>query len=425
MECYLYTEAKQESRINICTKNPIEQLKQKSSFYYFQIKKVNTLPTSSPFLLDNEYFIDLTWHNVKKYASILQIEKIDKFRRAYVKFLLESFCNKKTLCKYERTGKVTPLSDIDINIEKNNIKNIMFKYDLHEIVKDIYHLHFSLFKHDLEKLFDINIYAAIFKLFDKTKKQFYIPEYKTNYQQRIWACLRFVQVLQHHNLFHIIVKKLFRNNDGYTKLLYDTDIKIKYLENKYSSNKSKTKIYIKILEKYYNIINQNKKIQSIIKIYSLCKYLENDAYHSAGAYLHIVANKQNLNDNILYDSIYDNLGFLVESFFKHSEQATKLEKLAKYLSRIFDAMIKMKHSVLDYETVNNGFIICNNVMEKKKKLKDNFVEKKMSFENSIHEFKKQINALLNRNQNKAIKFDILIDIINLIFNKLLKHDPLI
>jgi hypothetical protein len=428
--CHIYNNKNDNGLIDVCKTSALRNLeKDKTRTYFFPYLKndsdlydelSDTNPPSVFVKGDDIIYVELTWNNVKKYGTIEQLSIFDNFRKRYVKYLFGKFCNSKTLCKYERVGKKTPISDIDINLEKHT-NGIIFNYDIHEIVKNIMEYHESFFKRDMEELFDINIYAAIFKLFDRKRKVFYIPSYKTTYEQRCWSCLRLVMIARKYNILNEIINAF--NNKCNTKLINDTEEKLDLLIKKYA-HKSQSKLYIEYLEKYYEGVRRSYPINKIIRSYSICKYFENDAYHSAGAYLHIVANVKNLSDEILLDSIYDNLGFMFESFLKNKDQLKKLDKIAKYLNRISDALKKMHDNIIDKDKLKFIYSITKRVIQKKKELKSTKTLNTLmgAYNTTLIEFRQGINRLLKQNEDKPVNIGTLYSIIRIIFVEILSPD---
>jgi hypothetical protein len=338
-----------------------------SSVFFFPFLKGerNSDPPHVYVIIDNKMMIELTWENIKKYGTLQQISHLDTFRKKYVKYLFSTYCNSGSLCKYQRIGKTTPLSNVDINLEKFYSKHAIFKYDIHEIIRNIITHHHKYFKNDLETLFDVNIYGAVLKLFDKKSKSFYIPEYVTNHEQRCWACLRLVKIGIEYNILDKIEESF--KTECYKTLIQDTRNKLAKLKSRYDS-KNRTNMYMKFLKKYYTLVENDSPVKSVIKMFSLCKYFESDAYNSAGAYLHIVMKRKKLSDGILTDSVFDNIGFLFESFMKYNDEKKRLDKCAKYMLRVFDALQHMS-KVNDKQSIDYGFDICSKAMNKKQEIK--------------------------------------------------------
>lgn len=356
-------------------------------------------------IVDDKIYIELTWDNILNYGTFDQIQNFDKFRVNYINYLLQEYCNKNTTCVSERSGKVTAFSDIDINIENYLVEN-KFKYNIHEIIKNIYTHHYRLFKLDLDILFDTNLYGVSFKFYDNNIKKFYIPDYKTNYSQRVWSCLRLA----------MISKNQVFNIEKYmdTKLLTDATHKLHKLTKLYGK-KHRINTYIKNIEIYYGLISKNASMNKIIQIYSLCKYLENDAYYSVGAYLHIVLKVKNLDDSKLLDSVYDNMGFMISNFFKYDEKLKKLEKIAKYLLRITDAINQMK-TVKNKNKSLEVYNICNEAITQKKQLKK--LESLDQYEYALRYFQDNMNMIIS-NKSKLPINKTLENIVKVIFHELI------
>ena len=91
------------------------------------------------------------------------------------------------------------------------------------------------------------------------------------------------------------------------------------------------------------VLQKNKPSPSqVSEKFSLCKFYETDAYYSVGAVLHIVENLKDIPTSLLYDSIYDNMGFAIKMLFAYDichgiMFSMKIMKMCKYISRICSA----------------------------------------------------------------------------------------
>jgi hypothetical protein len=84
--------------------------------------------------------------------------------------------------------------------------------------------------------------------------------------------------------------------------------------------------------------------EAIANAFSIASFIEIESYRSVGAYLHIVEKLSNLPKTVLYDSIYDNLGFIYQILLGDhlclDEQTIVLfVKSCKYIERITSAML--------------------------------------------------------------------------------------
>lgn len=405
MEC-LFLDSNLKS-YDICDPKTIQKIHtnlNKPDIYFFQYIKTGGTMSVHHKIVDDKIYIELSWENILNYGTFDQIQNFDKFRVNYINFLLQKYCNKNTTCVSERIGKVTAFSDIDINIENYLVEN-KFKYNIHEIIKNIYRHHYKLFKLDLDRLFDTNLYGVAFKFYDNNTKTFYIPDYKTNYSQRIWSCLRLAMISK-NQIFNI---GKYMN----TNLLSDATHKLHKLSELYGK-KHRINTYIKNVEIYYGLISKNASMNKIIQVYSLCKYLENDAYYSVGAYLHIVLKVKNLDDPKLLDSVYDNMGFMIFNFFKYDDPLKKLEKIAKYLLRITDAINQMQ-SVKNRDLSIKVYNICNEAITQKKHLKK--LESLDQYEYALRYFQDNINMVIANKAKITIK-KTLEYIIKMIFHEI-------
>jgi hypothetical protein len=164
-------------------------------------------------------------------------------------------------------------------------------------------------------MFDTNIYGSTIRQFGKecsdikTLQTVCHPNYYPLYSQRIWSFLRIVETINKGSIKKEFVKTL----PTVYKTLYKN---AETLSSELSSKTNKTIWYTKYLALYVKAIqNPIANYKVISENFSKCKYFETDAYYTIGAVLHIVENKKNINPDVLYDSIYDNLGFALEVLY--------------------------------------------------------------------------------------------------------------
>jgi hypothetical protein len=210
--------------------------------------------------------------------------------------------------------------------------------------------HTKTFKDPLDAMFDTNLYGSVFRYFKKgcthsTKvTDVCYPKHTSTYDQRVWSFIRLAQALHNEsnalrtNVLATLSKPYRRLFDRATKLL-----------QKLQHRKDRQHWYNVYLTAYMKALKENKDPRAISEAFSMCKFFENDAYYTVGAVLHIVEEKENIESNSLYDSIYDNLGFAVEIMFAYgtchsSLNIIKVSKMCKYIARICDAYKKLTGS---------------------------------------------------------------------------------
>lgn len=311
---------------------------------------------------------NLTWDLVP-YAQNEDVKKLlNIFRLEYVKILQKHIENN---CKHTcepilvgTTQNINYNSDIDININFNGkIKNNLDK--IIEIYEQTYIFHSNIFNNNnYTEMFDINIYGTNFDIHNTCSKD--------------TKCLKIIEEDQMQRIF---AKGRLENTE---------------FINKIKTNKSNS--YQKFIKIYWEAGKNTKKA---IYAFSMAKIFENDTYWSVGAYLHVVVGMKNLPKKLLLDSMYDNLGILVENILKENHpcakgsKTMKIMKIAKYLERILDASQDKKH---------------NHLLELSKKI--NILRKKsihVSENNKdIQELRKILNILkkdnINQMAEKIIKY---------------------
>ena len=126
--------------------------------------------------------------------------------------------------------------------------------------------------------------------------------------------------------------------------------------------------YKRLMEDYFiqreYYIMDGLKDQSVanelVNTLSLATFLEDEAYHSQGAFLHINAQKDwgfELSEDDYIDSILENLGFMMEysDGLKHKGMSpfARYEKINKYYSRISEALGKIEEGRVPCGQVSN------------------------------------------------------------------------
>jgi hypothetical protein len=314
---------------------------------YFELLDNNITVTC----IESDKYVKLTWENLNGLGSPEQKISINKFRLQYVDNLKKNIeccskniCNKESYCKLIGVGTIEnigPASDIDMNLIFDFNKKTADKiiYTIIKLYKNISKFHYKKFTTSFEDLFDINIYAI--NLYSKecnnnkceikncSKKLCAITSYNLCNQRKL-AFYRAAEVIQRRKLR--IPEKI--------QILYNDTIKL---------IKNKTKLpltnYVNEIKKSYTFLNvTNTKTKIDLNSFSNGKINERETYRSAGAFLHIVANRRDLSADLYIDSLLDNYGFLLENLY-HQPTCFKLDikikllRVAKYLERMCDAII--------------------------------------------------------------------------------------
>ena len=278
---------------------------------------------------DTQIYIRFNWNLVTLFATQKQLLKYHNVRKEYINALIDKHCTKDKQCFVKYIGSDTPKSDIDINLNCPTVQ---------QVVEDIMNEHYDNYKDSLEDMFDTNIYGSMIRHFGedcsevKTLQTVCHPDYYPLYSQRIWSFLRVAETINKQDTKNKFVKSL----SAPYKRLYEKCSNLQ-LPKKHS------RAYTKYLALYVQAIHdRNPDYQVISERFSMCKYLETDAYYSIGAVLHIVEHKKNITPAVIYDSIYDNLGFALEILYKNGICHVviiqlKIMKMCKYLARICDA----------------------------------------------------------------------------------------
>lgn len=189
------------------------------------------------------------------------------------------------------------------------------------------------------------------------------PSLQANYNQRMWSFMRIVETVdQINNLLTFFPKNY--------KKLYISTLKLK----KKSLQKYEKHDYTYFIKRYYTLLKQkiaNASPSKIANAYSLASFIEKDSYRSIGAILHIVEKVPNISIELLYDSIYDNLGFVYNILYTNSlclqeQLIIKFIKICKYIYRITDAMILINSNISNI--VKQIHHISNDINEKRKQM---------------------------------------------------------
>jgi hypothetical protein len=271
-------------------------------------------------------YIRFNWNLVTLFSTQQQLLQYHNERKKYINELISKHCSRNKECYITYIGSDTPKSDIDINLNCPTVQ---------QVVASIMEEHYEKYNDSLEDMFDTNIYGSMIRQFGqdcsevRTLQTFCHPDYFPLYSQRVWSFFRVAQAIK---------TKFIKSLSTPYKRLYEKCIKLER-----ELPKKNSKLYSKYLDMYVKALHDpNPNYQVISDKFSMCKYLETDAYYSIGAVLHIVEHKKNIKPEVIYDSIYDNLGFALEILYKNGLchviiAQLKIMKMCKYLARICDA----------------------------------------------------------------------------------------
>ena len=307
--------------------------------------------------------VKLRWELLVQFGTKTQLAKIDKMRFIYVNDLLERHCLPLLDCDTQIIGSRSPKSDMDINMTCPK--------HMEEVLHGIFEEHESRYPGiSLEELFDVNIYGSVFHYLDercdaRRMTLACYPRYEMGYRQRMWSFLRIVEMCETY--LRGGVKDLIAEWPIHYADLYK-DTKVLYMQQK----RRKPEGYIRAISSYMKELGQpTPDPHKIAEAFSKSKVLEHDTYRSIGAVLHIVEHKKNMNASSMYDSCYDNLGFVFQALLKESLCGkgvfiNKVIKCAKYFERIYDAVCHINAKTSDqFHELN---IIAAEINKKRKAL---------------------------------------------------------
>lgn len=344
---------------------------------------------------DNYYF-RMTYKNIQKYATDEQSNAYHVYRKQYLCRVMTEAIKGTDFC-FKMMGSDSPASDVDISIfskvliPKNpstEIQKIIDTYNSEnkkvfgeQPMSDIFdaNLYFTnfllVFKADDDKVnvvmkgvkSDYNIgnisqgcFASTYGI-KMNAKAFYIPSVN-NPQQREYAAHRFAK----YNMFNVVLLKSFIESGIANKtfsntwllneleILFDKCKSNEYLINKLNVDTDAN--YKQLLENYFiqrevyftDGMTDDNVARDLINTLSMATFLEDEAYHSQGAFLHVNAQKDwnlDLNENDYLDSIFENMGFMMEyndmTYHVGMKPFERYEKITKYYGRITDALSRI------------------------------------------------------------------------------------
>jgi hypothetical protein len=288
---------------------------------------------------DGSIYVKLRWELLVQFGTKKQLARFDKLRVVYVNYLLEKHCTPLLQCHTQVVGSRSAKSNVDINM-------ICPKH-MEEVLHGIYQEHDKHFPSiSLEELFDTNIYGSVFHFLDdrcdarEMTLECY-PRYEMGYRQRMWSFLRIVELCERELPKKERVSLVSQLPTEYQNLY--TNTKVVFLQQR----RRKSDEYVRAISKYMKeLARSSPDPHKIAEAFSRSKVVEHDTYRSIGAVLHIVEHRTDLHPSALYDSCYDNLGFVFQQFLKRSlcgkgVLINKLIKSAKYIERIYDAVYRI------------------------------------------------------------------------------------
>lgn len=281
--------------------------------------------------------VKLRWELLVLFGTRAQLTSYDKFRIAFVDGLLKEYCTPFLDCETQIIGSRSPKSDIDINMTCAE--------HMEQVLNGILMAHEKAFPGaSMEEVFDVNIYGSVFHYLDArcdiAGATTCYPRYEIGYKQRMWSFLRIVEYCE--KLSKVERETLLMSWPKPYQILY---AKTKELNKRFRKRKETS--YVAAITKYLSELKKRKPDPHMIaEKFSMSKVFENDTYRSVGAVLHIVEQKKNILASSLYDSAYDNMGFIFQVMLKKSlcgdgSIFVKHVKIAKYITRVYDAVYRI------------------------------------------------------------------------------------
>jgi hypothetical protein len=361
---------------------------------------------------DGTTHIKLRWELLVLFGTAAQLRSYDRFRLDFVENLLSKHCAPLLDCKTQVIGSRSPKSNIDINMMCPNPNHM-------ETVLNGILIEFNkAFPNaSMEDVFDLNIYGSVFRYLDTrcniAEASTCYPRYEMGYRQRMWSFLRIVEFCE--TLGPTEKSTLLSSwPSAYQRLYTNT----KSLYRQYGTERNREKMYIKAISKYLNELKKNKPDpHDIAETFSKSKVLEHDTYRSVGAVLHIVENQTNLKTSGMYDSTYDNLGFIFQVILKGSlcgkvTIVVKYVKIAKYITRVYDAV----------QIINRGRVSSSFKQLNVHSVKINTMRKALAPMKEIAPHVTAMLATMNLDMQSAQTIPLLANLSNMVFRELRKDE---
>jgi hypothetical protein len=264
------------------------------------------------------------------------------------------------------------LDDDTLDMKFGNVKEKLVKYDTNANTNTVANTKVTNLKKEiLNKMtskrvgIDVgSVSTGCFGLVSNKKinaRALYIPSVN-NPMQRVYAMMRLAEYFAFNgDLLKSVVESgiaVSSSNssvkDRFMKQLVDVFGKCKEVQNKVNELRVRSdEAYKGLMEDYFiqrehyilDGLHDQAVANDVINTLSLATFLEDEAYHSQGAFLHINAQKDwgfELNEDDYVDSIFENVGFMMEYSDpkRHVGMSPfgRYEKINKYYSRISDAL---------------------------------------------------------------------------------------
>lgn len=415
--------------------------------------------TILPFSSTHESYIKLNWHNAMFFSenaialtpsSKSFICRYDKFRRQFINHMI--YQSKMEGVDVEQVGSVSCVSDVDISLSPSASSSMTIEAKANAIIKTLYamyEVHHSKFEDSFEEMFDTNVYATSFTMRAsanarlQTMKQFVHPSkpgnqvmYFVNVSdpmsckfdklQTLFAFRRvfcnFLDIGGIHtiesNLKAIYTHLKWNNSSRMTELFKDiindvrslawmpqnfteTNMKEFYMRlNSNVNDEGLLSIYTCLIKSYYWLIEDGSHYHAkhmLPHILSSATLLEQDSYHSMGAFLDVVTFAgMSIRDKCkhmpipcMFDhSLLDNLGFVIDIIKRHErdpcyDTTTNVLKISKYIDRMCNA-IKSKQNSSSIPSIDSVHDTCRLANEARKELKTTSEEKRAHTANVLN-----------------------------------------
>lgn len=199
--------------------------------------------------------------------------------------------------------------------------------------------------------------------------------------------------------------------DSFVKQLVNAFAKCKEVQRKVDELRVKgDSAYKELMENYFiqreyyilDGLHDQVVANDVINTLSLATFLEDEAYHSQGAFLHINAQKDwgfELNEDDYLDSIFENMGFMMEysDVKRHIGMSpfSRYEKINKYYSRISDALATIEKDRVPCKGESTSTVLFN-VKRNTARTNDQDALRKMCSNDNTGEKELAYNKIINK-----------------------------
>lgn len=300
------------------------------------------IPDSAFRTANGAIYVQMNWERLILFGSDAQIRRFDRFRQAYIQQLLKAHTLPEYECDTRIIGSKSPKSDVDINL--------YCETNLDAVYRAIHDDHARRYPgQSLSDLFDTNIYSTIYHYINPTCDTTHeillacYPRRVSNVEQRRWSFVRIAE-----SLGHLAPGQRQRVLDAfppaYRALYNQSQRQLARARRAYKHHD-----YGYHVARYHDLLKQTAPKAAphdIADAFSVASWGEIDSYRSVGAILHIVEKLPSLPHSLLYDSIYDNIGFIyailcVKTLCFKQQTLVHFVKVCKYINRITDAIRRM------------------------------------------------------------------------------------